>query len=254
MTAVFDLDGTLVDTLGDLAAATNHALSVCGYPPHTRDEYRFLVGRGARRLMEGALPEEERSEETIDRMRSLFNAYYSEHFLDASRPYDGIPEALDALREKGVTLAVLSNKPDVFTGRMVRTLLGDRFAAVFGQREGIPLKPDPTAVREVLQLCGAGADGAVYVGDSDVGEGVNFGCGCVTANYDGIQKFRTKIGNNAFIGCNTNLIAPVEVGENASTGAGSTITRNVPPNSLVVERAEPKVVQNWEKNKMRKRR
>ena len=93
-----------------------------------------------------------------------------------------------------------------------------------------------------------------YVGDSDVGEGVNFGCGCVTANYDGIQKFRTKIGNNAFIGCNTNLIAPVEVGENASTGAGSTITRNVPPNSLVVERAEPKVVQNWEKNKMRKRR
>ncbi len=168
MTAVFDLDGTLVDTLSDLAAATNHALSVCGYPPHTRDEYRFLVGRGARRLMEGALPEEERSEETIDRMRSLFNAYYSEHFLDASRPYDGIPEALDALREKGVTLAVLSNKPDVFTGRMVRTLLGDRFAAVFGQREGIPLKPDPTAVREVLQLCGAGADGAVYVGDSDV--------------------------------------------------------------------------------------
>lgn len=93
-----------------------------------------------------------------------------------------------------------------------------------------------------------------YVGDSDVGEGVNFGCGCVTANYDGIQKFRTKIGNNAFIGCNTNLIAPVEVGENASTGAGSTITRNVPPNSLVVERAEPKVVHNWEKNKMRKRR
>ncbi len=87
-----------------------------------------------------------------------------------------------------------------------------------------------------------------------MGEGVNFGCGCVTANYDGIQKFRTKIGNNAFIGCNTNLIAPVEVGENASTGAGSTITRNVPPNSLVVERAEPKVVQNWEKNKMRKRR
>lgn len=93
-----------------------------------------------------------------------------------------------------------------------------------------------------------------YIGDSDVGEGVNFGCGCVTANYDGIQKFRTKIGDNAFIGCNTNLIAPVEVGENATTGAGSTITRNVPPNALALERADAKVVQNWEKNKLRKRK
>lgn len=93
-----------------------------------------------------------------------------------------------------------------------------------------------------------------YIGDSDVGEGVNFGCGCVTANYDGIQKFRTKIGDNAFIGCNTNLIAPVEVGENATTGAGSTITKNVPPNALALERADAKVVQNWEKNKLRKRK
>ena len=93
-----------------------------------------------------------------------------------------------------------------------------------------------------------------YIGDSDVGEGVNFGCGCVTANYDGVNKFRTKIGDNAFIGCNTNLIAPVEVGENAATGAGSTISKNVPPDSLVVERAELKVVQNWEKNKIRKKR
>lgn len=90
-----------------------------------------------------------------------------------------------------------------------------------------------------------------YVGDSDVGEGVNFGCGCVTANYNGIDKFRTVIGDNAFIGCNTNLIAPVEVGENATTGAGSTITKNVPPNSLVIERAESKTVYDWEKNKLR---
>lgn len=76
-----------------------------------------------------------------------------------------------------------------------------------------------------------------YVGDSDVGRGVNFGCGCVTANYDGINKFRTKIGDHAFIGCNTNLIAPVEVGENASTAAGSTVTKNVPAETpLPVER------------------
>lgn len=93
-----------------------------------------------------------------------------------------------------------------------------------------------------------------YLGDSDVGRGVNFGCGCVTANYDGVKKFRTRIGDNAFIGCNTNLIAPVEVGENATTGAGSTITESVPANALAVERTETKIVHDWEKNKLRKKR
>ena len=93
-----------------------------------------------------------------------------------------------------------------------------------------------------------------YVGDSDVGRGVNFGCGCVTANYDGIEKFRTRIGDDAFIGCNTNLIAPVEIGENAATGAGSTITENVPANALAVERTETKIVHDWEKNKLRKKK
>ena len=87
-----------------------------------------------------------------------------------------------------------------------------------------------------------------YVGDSDVGKGVNFGCGCVTANYDGINKYRTKIGDYAFIGCNTNLIAPVEIGENATTAAGSTITRTVPADSLAVERSQTKIIENWEKN------
>lgn len=90
-----------------------------------------------------------------------------------------------------------------------------------------------------------------YIGDSDVGRGVNFGCGCVTANYDGINKFRTKIGDDAFIGCNTNLIAPVEIGANAATGAGSTITGNVPPNALALERANTRIIENWEKNKKR---
>ncbi len=92
-----------------------------------------------------------------------------------------------------------------------------------------------------------------YLGDSDVGKGVNFGCGCVTANYDGVNKFRTKIGDNAFIGCNTNLVAPVEIGENAATAAGSTVTKHdiVPPDSLVYQRAETKIIENWEHNSKR---
>ena len=90
-----------------------------------------------------------------------------------------------------------------------------------------------------------------YVGDSDVGKGVNFGCGCVTANYDGINKYRTTIGDNAFIGCNTNMIAPVAIGDNATTAAGSTITKDVPANSLAIERGQQKVYENWEKNSKR---
>lgn len=93
-----------------------------------------------------------------------------------------------------------------------------------------------------------------YLGDSTVGRGVNFGCGCVTANYDGIDKFRTEIGDHAFIGCNTNLIAPVKVGENATTAAGSTITKDVPENSLAVERGQVRVIENWSKNFKRKKK
>jgi len=87
-----------------------------------------------------------------------------------------------------------------------------------------------------------------YIGDSNVGKGVNFGCGCVTANYDGVNKYRTEIGDNAFIGCNTNLIAPVKVGDNATTAAGSTITENVPEYGLAIERADLVIKENWEKN------
>jgi bifunctional UDP-N-acetylglucosamine pyrophosphorylase/glucosamine-1-phosphate N-acetyltransferase len=93
-----------------------------------------------------------------------------------------------------------------------------------------------------------------YLGDSDVGRGVNFGCGCVTANYDGVNKFRTEIGSYSFIGCNTNLIAPVKIGENATTAAGSTITKEVPANSLAVERGQTRIIENWEKNFKRKKK
>lgn len=93
-----------------------------------------------------------------------------------------------------------------------------------------------------------------YIGDSDVGRGVNFGCGSITANYDGINKYRTKIGDHAFIGSNTNLIAPVEIGANATTAAGSTVTKNVPENALFVERGTTRVKENWEKNFKRKKK
>jgi len=93
-----------------------------------------------------------------------------------------------------------------------------------------------------------------YIGDSDVGSGVNFGCGCVTANYDGVNKFRTVIGDNAFIGCNTNLIAPVKIGDNAMTAAGSTITKDVPADSLAIERGTTAIKENFKLNTLRKKK
>ena len=105
-----------------------------------------------------------------------------------------------------------------------------------------------------LIICSTCIAHLTYVGDSDVGKDVNFGCGCVTANYDGINKFRTVIGDHCFIGCNTNLVPPVKIGNNATTGAGSTITRDVPENALALERAETKIIENWEKNFKRKRK
>jgi bifunctional UDP-N-acetylglucosamine pyrophosphorylase/glucosamine-1-phosphate N-acetyltransferase len=91
-----------------------------------------------------------------------------------------------------------------------------------------------------------------YIGDTDIGSGVNMGCGCITVNYDGKVKHRTKIGDNAFVGCNTNLVAPVEVGKNTYIGAGSTITKNVPENALGIGRARQLNIEGWAKNKLKK--
>ena len=145
-------------------------------------------------------------------------------------------QAFDSVVEEGATIGPFAQlRPNSHIGKRVK--IGD-FVEIKNSNIG-----EKTSVAHLT-----------YLGDSDVGRGVNFGCGCVTANYDGINKYRTVIGDDAFIGCNTNLIAPVEIGDNAATGAGSTITKNVPPNALAVERAETRIIENWEKNKKRKKK
>ncbi|RGB69977.1 FumA C-terminus/TtdB family hydratase beta subunit [Provencibacterium massiliense] len=166
--AVFDLDGTLADTLQDLADACNRALGDLGYPQHSLGEYRYFVGSGVKKLMERILPEGHRDEETLVRLNGLFDRYYEECYLRHSAPYEGVRRMLAALRGAGIKLAVLSNKPHPFTEKMVEQLFPDTFFAAFGKREGVPRKPDPTAVHEVLRLAGTGPERAVYIGDSDV--------------------------------------------------------------------------------------
>ena len=129
--AIFDLDGTLLDTVADLANATNQALTQCGYPTHPTDAYYQFVGNGINKLFFRALPEEARTEENVMRIRSLFVPYYNEHNADDSRPYPGVSELLRTLQAQGVQVAVASNKYQQATAKLVGHFFPDiRFAAV----------------------------------------------------------------------------------------------------------------------------
>lgn len=166
---IFDLDGTLLNTIADLAAATNHALLHYGYPTHDVNVYRFFVGNGINKLFERALPEEERTEENILKIRSQFVPYYDVHNADLSEPYPGIPELLLALQEKGIKIAVASNKYQAATCKLIAHYFPEiNFVEVLGQREGIPTKPDPSIVNDILAKTGIKQEEILYVGDSNV--------------------------------------------------------------------------------------
>lgn len=147
---IFDLDGTLLNTIADLAQSTNYALQALGYPTHPESDYNFMVGNGINKLFERALPEGEKSEENVLRVRKEFVPYYDVHNADKSRPYPGIPELLEQLQEKGMILAVASNKYQSATVKLISHYFPHiRFTAVFGQREGVNVKPDPTVVHDI---------------------------------------------------------------------------------------------------------
>ena len=167
--AIFDLDGTLLDTIADLAASTNFALARLGYPTHPTDAYRFMVGNGINKLFERALPEGSKTPEEVLRVRTLFLQHYDVHNADLSCPYPGIPQLLEELQQAGVHLAVASNKYISATQKLVAHFFSNVvFDEVLGQREGVPAKPDPTIVGEILQHTGFQADEVLYIGDSGV--------------------------------------------------------------------------------------
>lgn len=166
---IFDLDGTLLNTIDDLAASTNYALSRHGYPTHDLGSYRFFVGNGINKLIERALPEEVRNEEKVLELRKDFVAYYEKHSADLTKPYKGIPELLSTLKEKGLKIAVASNKYQVATEFLVDKYFGAyEFDIVLGQRDGVTPKPDPTIVYDILKETGVDKKHTLYVGDSGV--------------------------------------------------------------------------------------
>ncbi len=161
---IFDLDGTLLDTLEDLTQATNHVLTTLGHEPIPLATCRQMIGNGARVLLKRACGGDDRA---VDRALEMFLAYYHDHKYDHTQPFPEIPQTLDSLAQRGLRFAILSNKPHPATTEMVRHLLGHwDFEQVFGQREGVPLKPDPAAALDICQRMNIPPQQTVFVGDS----------------------------------------------------------------------------------------
>ncbi|MDE5687474.1 MAG: HAD family hydrolase [Paramuribaculum sp.] len=166
---IFDLDGTLLNTIADLAAASNHALAQCGFPTHAPASYPYFVGNGVTKLLERILPEEERNDVNLQKMRHHFTDYYNEHCTDLTEPYPGIHDLLDHLTSEGISIAVASNKYQSAVTRLIDAFFPHyKWAAVEGHKEGWPVKPDPSIVFDILSKCPTPKSDVLYVGDSGV--------------------------------------------------------------------------------------
>jgi len=179
-TVIFDLDGTLLNTLDDLTDSVNFALGEMGYPPHTADEVRMMVGNSVIYLIEKALPDGT-DKEIFDKTLALFESHYQTNMRNKTAPYDGVMLMLDKLSTAGYKLAVVSNKPDIFTKQLVGELFGDYIPLAIGRSETIARKPAPDMLELAMKQLGSDSESTVYVGDSevDVKTSINAGVDCV---------------------------------------------------------------------------
>lgn len=214
--AIFDLDGTLLDTIADLAAATNFALAHYGLPTHKEEEYKFFVGNGINKMFERALPEDKRNEEYITKLRSQFIPYYDVHNSDLSRPYPGMVELLKELQRNNIAIGVASNKYQEAAVKLVLQFFpGVDFALILGQREGIPSKPDPTIAYEIIEHTGIAKEDTVYIGDScvDMQTGKNAGITTVGVSWGFRPKAELESYNPDFIADNADELRKYLLGD-----------------------------------------
>lgn len=201
-TYIFDLDGTLLDTLQDLAAAVNFALRKNGMEEHSIDDIRRFVGNGVRKLIERAVPDGSKNPR-IDEVFADFRSYYMQHSLDTTKPYDGITEILQELKQRGCKMAVVSNKMMAATQELVAHFFPEIEVAIGeNEAEGIRKKPAPDMVFEALNRLGAEAESAVYIGDSDVDiqTAKNAGVPCISVLWGfRNRKFLLEHGAQHFI-------------------------------------------------------
>ena len=168
--AIFDLDGTLLNTIKDFGDAVNYALDRNGFHTHSVASYPYFVGNGVRRLIERSLPEDARkSSTTVNTMLKDFKQFYNEHNTDRTEPYDGIPELLQQLQDNGVQLAVASNKYQQATLKIINTFFPNiDWVAIVGQQEDIPIKPDPSIIFMILAQARISKQDTIYIGDSGI--------------------------------------------------------------------------------------
>ncbi len=165
---IFDLDGTLLNTLDDLADAGNWVCRNHGWPTHRVEEYKYFVGNGMTKLAERFAPEDRRTPEDIRAILDEFMPYYDAHKADKTAPYAGMPAALERLKAAGISLSVLSNKADRMAGPVVESYYPGVFPVVQGALDGLPTKPDPTLLRRLMRRVGADPAATLFVGDSNV--------------------------------------------------------------------------------------
>lgn len=187
--AIFDLDGTILDTLQDLTDSTNYVLNTNGYPIHTIDEVRRYVGNGIYLLIKRALPKGT-DEKEIQRLFEQFVSYYKDHCAIKTKPYEGIKDLLVSLKEKGIKRAVVSNKGDFAVKILIDKYFPDLFEISVGQKDGVRKKPYPDSVNEVLKELDCKNQEAVYIGDSevDIQTAMNANMECISVSYG----FRSK--------------------------------------------------------------
>ena len=215
-TIIFDLDGTLMNTLDDLTISTNHALSQMGFTTRTIDEVRQFLGNGVRTLIEMALPEKT-TEDTIERTISCFLQHYTSHCKDHSRPYDGILELLSSLKKMGVKMAIVSNKPDVEVKKLNAEHFAEFIDVALGENEksGIPRKPSPAMVYEAINQLGSEPEKCLYVGDSDVDilTARNAGIDCLSVTWGfKTAEFLSQFGATRMIDSPSEMLEVIKEG------------------------------------------
>ncbi len=175
---IFDLDGTLVDSIKDIGISTNYALNKYGFPIHELSEYNYFVGNGVPKLIERAIPKEDLNEQSFNNVLTAFSEYYGKNYLANTVPYKDINECLTVLKQNGIALAVLSNKKDEYTQKIVLKLFGDTFDFVLGKSEAYPLKPNPASTLDIIEKLGISEKECAFLGDSgvDMQTAVNSGC------------------------------------------------------------------------------
>jgi len=199
-TVIFDMDGTILDTLEDLTIAMNYVMREFDFEQHAKEEYRHAFGNGIRFAIEQTVPEGT-AKEVIDRMLPIFRAYYDEHCLDNTRPYDGILPLMKKLKDDGYKMAIVSNKIDSAVKELNLRFFSEFVDVAIGERAGIKRKPAPDTVIEALRELGSKADEAVYIGDSEVDfeTAKNSGLDCITVLWGFRDKdYLEEIGADVF--------------------------------------------------------